>query len=96
MVSNFAGVTDHSVNAKGGGAVYGGTLGVESHLTDTTTYIFEFGYRQMKINNFKYSKDVTTFSGAVAAGDPVLDANGEARILDFTGGYVSLGFRFYL
>lgn len=95
-VTNFAGVTDHSVEAKGGGSVYGGTLGVESHLTDTTTYIFEFGYRQMKVNNFKYSKAVTTFGGAMASGDPVLDANGTARELDFTGGHVSLGFRFYL
>jgi hypothetical protein len=95
-IVSYPGVADHSVEAKGSQTLYGGSLGVESHLTDTTTYIFEFGYRQMKIDNLKYSKGVTTFSGAKTAGDPVLDANGQARSLDFTGGYISLGFRFYL
>jgi hypothetical protein len=50
----------------------------------------------MKIDNLKYSKDVTTFSGAKTAGDSVLDANGDKRILDFTGGYITIGFRFYM
>lgn len=95
-ILNYPGVSDHSVEAKGSGMLYGGSLGVESHMTDTTTYIFEFGYRQMKIDNLKYSKDVSTFSGAKTAGDPVVDANGDKRILDFTGGYVTIGFRFYM
>lgn len=95
-ILSFGGVSDHSVEAKGSGMLYGGSLGVESHLTDTTTYIFELGYRQMKIDNLKYAKDVTTFSGAKVAGDDVVDAAGEKRVLDFTGGYVSLGFRFYM
>jgi len=95
-IVSFPGVIDHSVEAKGNGTLLGGSLGVESHMTDTTTYIFEFGYRQMKIDNFNYSKDVTTFSGAKLAGDPVLDASGARRVLDFTGGYISLGFRFYM
>lgn len=96
VILNYPGVSDHSVEAKGSGTLYGGSLGVESHLTDTTTYIFEFGYRQMKVDNLKYSKDVTTFGGGKVAGDEVLDASGTKRVLDFTGGYVSLGFRFYM
>jgi len=95
-ILNYGGVSDHSVDAKGSGTLYGGTLGVESHMTDTTTYMFEFGYRQMKVENLKYSKDVTTFSGAKVAGDDVVDAGGTKRVLDFTGGYISLGFRFYM
>lgn len=95
-ILSYGGVSDHSVEAKGSGTLYGGSLGVESHLTDTTTYLFEFGYRQMKFENLKYSKDVTTFSGAKVAGDDVLDANGDKRVLDFTGGYISIGFRFYM
>ena len=93
---NYAGQSDHSVEAKGTAVAYGGTLGVESHLTDTTTYVFEFGYRQMKVDGLKYGKDVTTFRGSQTAGDPVLDATGKPRTLDFTGGYISFGFRFYL
>lgn len=95
-ILSYGGVSDHSVEAKGSGVLYGGSLGVESHMTDTTTYLFEFGYRQMKFENLKYSKDVTTFSGAKTAGDDVVDANGDKRIFDFTGGYISLGFRFYM
>lgn len=96
VILNYPGVSDHSVEAKGSGTLYGGSLGVESHLTDTTTYIFEFGYRQMKVDNLKYSKDVATFSGNKTAGDEVLDAAGAKRVFDFTGGYISLGFRFYM
>lgn len=95
-ILSYGGVSDHSVEAKGSAMLYGGTLGVESHLTDTTTYLFEFGYRQMKFENLKYSKDVTTFSGAKVAGDDVVDANGDKRVFDFTGPYISLGFRFYM
>lgn len=95
-IISYPGVTDHTVETKGTAMLYGGSVGVESFMTDTTTYIFEFGYRVMKINNFKYSKDVTTFSGAKVAGDPVLDADGLPRTLDFNGGYVSIGFRFYM
>ncbi len=95
-IISYPGVSNHSVEAKGSGTLYGGTIGVESHMTDTTTYIFEFGYRQLKIGNFKYAKDVTTFSGSKIAGDPVLDANGASRSIDFSGGYISLGFRFYM
>ncbi|MGZ3743161.1 MAG: hypothetical protein ACXWRA_04800 [Pseudobdellovibrionaceae bacterium] len=95
-IMSYPGVADHAVETKGTGMLYGASLGVESYMTDTTTYIFEFGYRLMKITNFKYSKDVTTFSGAKTAGDPVLDADGLPRILDFSGGYISLGFRFYM
>lgn len=95
-ILNFAGVSDHSIDAKGSGSLYGGAIGVESHMTDTTTYIFEMGYRQLKFANMKYSKDVSTFSGGKNTGDPLTDTAGTARVLDFTGPYISLGFRFYM
>lgn len=95
-IISYGGQSDHSVSAKGTATLYGGSLGVESHMTDTTTYIFEFGYRKMLVESLKYSKDVTTFQGAQTAGSPVLDASGNPRSLDFSGGFISLGFRFYL
>lgn len=95
-IMSYPSVNDHTVEAKGSGTLYGGSLGVENHMTDTTTYVFELGYRQMKFENLKYNKDVTTFSGSKTAGDPVLDADGNKRVIDFTGGYISLGFRFYM
>ncbi|WP_413290205.1 hypothetical protein [Bdellovibrio sp. HCB337] len=95
-IISYGGQSDHSVSAKGTTTYYGGSLGVESHMTDTTTYIFEFGYRKMLVDNLKYSKDVTTFQGAQTAGSPVLDIDGNPRTLDFSGGFISIGFRFYL
>jgi hypothetical protein len=95
-IISYGGQSNHTVEGKGSTSMYGGTLGVESHLTDATTYIFEFGYRKMVVDNLKYSKDVTTFSGAKVAGDPVTDVNGNARVFDFTGAYMTFGFRFYL
>jgi hypothetical protein len=84
--------------AKGSSTLYGGSLGVESLLTDTTTYIFEMGYRVMQVSNFKYAKDVASGpdGAAHAAGDPVLDVNGDQRTMNFGGGYISIGFRFYM
>ncbi len=92
----YPGVTDHGVEAKGSGTLLSASLGYEGIMTDTTTVVVEFGYRQLKIDNLKYSKDVTTFSGAKTSGDPVLDSSGKQRELDFSGGFISLGFRFYM
>ncbi|WP_295905579.1 hypothetical protein [uncultured Bdellovibrio sp.] len=92
----YAGVADHSVEAKGSGTLLGASLGYEGIMTDTTTVVVEFGYRQLKIDNLKYSKDVTTFSGAKTSGDSVLTSSGNQRDLDFSGGFISIGFRFYM
>lgn len=91
----YPGVADHSIEAKASSTLLAGSLGYEGILSDSTTYLIEFGYRQLKFDNFKYSKDVTTFSGAKASGDKVLTNTGAERVLDFGGGFISLGFRFY-
>lgn len=92
----YPGVSDHSVEAKGSGTLLSASLGYEGIMTDTTTVVVEFGYRQLKIDNLKYSKDATTFSGAKNSGDALLDASGNQRSVDFSGGFISLGFRFYM
>lgn len=94
--SAFPGVSDHSTEAKGSSTLLSLALGYEGILTDTTTITAEFGYRQLKVDNFKYSKDVTTFSGAHSSGDVLQNTSGGARTLDFSGGFISIGFRFYL
>lgn len=92
----FPGVADYSVEAKGTGTLLGASLGYEGFMTDTTTILVEFGYRQLLIDNMKYTKDVTTFTGAKQSGDELLRVDGEKRSFDFTGGFISLGFRFYM
>ncbi|KHD89231.1 MAG: hypothetical protein OM95_05315 [Bdellovibrio sp. ArHS] len=92
----FPGVADHTAESKGTATSLQASLGYEGVLSDTTTILVEFGYRQLKIDNLKYTKDVTTFSGAKSSGDAVLTSTGEQRELDFSGGFISLGFRFYM
>lgn len=94
--SAYPGVVDHSIEAKGSATLMAATLGYEGLLTDTTTIFVEFGYRQLKFESLKYTKDVTTFSGAKVSGDALVNAAGEPRSLDFSGGFIGLGFRFFL
>lgn len=89
-------VADHTAESKGDGTLMAASLGYEGLLADTTTILVEFGYRQLKINNLKYTKDVTTFTGAKTDGAEVLDSSGNQRALDFSGGFISIGFRFYM
>jgi hypothetical protein len=85
----------HTVEMKGAGALYGGGAGVEYFMMDTTTFVLQADYRILKIQSLKYSKDVTTFSGAKSAGDTVTDTSDTKRELDFSGALISAGFRFY-
>lgn len=91
----YAGVPDHTTESKATSTLLAASLGYEGLMTDNTTLIVEFGYRQLKFDNFVYSKDVTTFSGAKVSGDKVLTNTGADRAVDFIGGFLSLGFRFY-
>lgn len=94
--SSFPGVTDHVVEAKGATSLMSAALGYEGAIFDTNTMVIEFGYRQLTINNLSYSKDVTTFSGAEQTGDSVLTSTGAPREMNMSGGFIALGFRFYL
>lgn len=94
--SAYPGVADHSIEVKGSATLLAATLGYEGLLTDTTTIFVEFGYRQLKFDNLKYTKDVTTFSGTKTSGDTLENAVGAPRTLDFSGGFIGLGFRFFL
>lgn len=94
--SSALGVVDHTAESKGSGTLLAASLGYENILTDTTTIAVEFGYRQLKIDRLQYTKSVSTFGGAKASGEDVKASDGSARSLDFSGGFVAIGFRFYL
>lgn len=87
---------DHAVEMTGTGNLIGGGFGYEIAAFDTTSFVLETAYRSLKVGDFKYSKDVTTFSGAVTSGSTVLKTDGEKRSVDLSGLYVTLGFRFWL
>ena len=86
---------DSSIEAKGTATLLAASLGYEGILSDTTTYVFEFGYRSLKFNSLEYSKAFTTMTGAVSSGDPMMNGSSK-RSIDLSGGFLSLGFRFYL
>jgi hypothetical protein len=93
--STYPGV-DSSIESKGSATEYYGGLGVEMHMSDTTTFVAEAGYRSLKFAKLTYTKATTAFDGVHASGDTVKDAGGNNRTLDFSGVLATIGFRFYL
>ncbi|WP_413560030.1 hypothetical protein [Bdellovibrio sp. HCB209] len=92
--SAYPGV-DTVIESKGSGTELAAGIGYEGELSDSITYAFQFGYKQLKIDNLKYSKDYNTFNGAVSSGSAVNNGS-SSRVLDLSGGFISLGFRFYM
>jgi len=92
----------HSVKAKSSALMYGGGVGGEFSMMDTTTVMVELGYRALSFTELKYSADVTSFgatagtSTAHVTGDVLKDQNATNRKIDMTGYYASVGFRFWL
>lgn len=88
---------DFSLEAKSSANLMGGGFLGEFYMMDTTTFILEAAYRDLKFKDIKYSKDVAAgFNGAITAGDSMVDNTGAKRSIDFSGAYVSIGFRFWL
>lgn len=86
---------DDKMEAKGTGVLYAASLGHETFLTDTTTMLFEAGYRWLNITNFKYTRSGNYFGSAHTDGDAVLN-NGSQRTMGLSGLYIGLSFRFYM
>jgi hypothetical protein len=87
---------DTAAEAKGTGTQLAASLGQEGFLSDNTTYIFEIGYKQLLVDNMKYSKDANLFGTSHSSGDAMKKTDGESRDLNLGGVVISLGFRFYL
>lgn len=94
--STIAPLGAHSVEMSSSAQLIGYGIGQEGFMTDTTTYLFEVGYRQLNFNSLKYKSDVTTFSGSKTSGSKVVDVDGNAREINLGGYYLSLGFRIYM
>lgn len=88
----------HTVKGSGTTSMYGGTIGTEAHISDTTTMSCELGYRVLNLTEINYSATVVggSFNGAVSSGGAWKDTTGANRSLNLTGPYISIGFRFYL
>lgn len=94
--TTFPALANFSDEATGTANLYEALLGVETLMNDTTTIALAVGTRTLETSNYKYKYDVTNFSGAHAAGDAVLNADGTDKASDFGGTIISLLFRFYI
>ncbi len=95
--NNTLGGGAHTVEHRSSAPCYGGGVAGEVAFFDTTTFIFDVAYRQLKFVNVKYGNSVTTLDGgAKVTGDPVLNDDGSPFQVDFTGVVINAGLRFYL
>jgi hypothetical protein len=93
----FPGIANYVEESTGTSTMYEALLGYEHLLSDTTTFCFELGYRNLKVPEFKYKSGVTDIYGtAHGAGDVVLNSDGLSRSLDFSGPFAGFVLRFYL
>jgi hypothetical protein len=89
-------VSNFREEVKGTATTYAGALGIETRMFDTTTLVFEAGYRGMNFTNLNHNLAVTNFQGTVAKGDSATNNTGEGRSLNLSGPYVSLMLRFWV
>lgn len=94
--TEYSGLADFYEELRGMTPVYGGSLGWEKIMSDTTTIILHGGYRGIVFNEVNHNRDVTTFQGAVSKGDLAKDSSGNNRSIDLTSYYVGLFFRFWI
>jgi hypothetical protein len=81
---------------RGGAMAYEGSVGYEHLMTDTTTLVFEGGYRGLYFDEIKQNRDVTTFQGPVSKGDTARTMNGAPRTLDLSSWFAGMSLRFWI
>jgi hypothetical protein len=92
----FTGLADFSEKGTGAAVMYEAAMNFEHLFSDTTTFVFEIGYRQLLFDKITFKEDAATFTGAHLKGDEILNADGTAKSVDFGGPTVAFCFRFYL
>lgn len=73
-------------------------MAFETHFTDNVTAYFDVGYRHLPFSNLSHKAAIPDPIGsgsAIKKGDSVRDHNGAKRVLDLSGAYVGIAFRFF-
>ncbi len=76
--------------------MYGGGLGLETLMSDTTTVALELGYREIYFSSMTFTNSMTNFQGAQSQGSAANQNTGSARTLDLSGFYAAIDFRIWL
>lgn len=93
----LTGKSDFTEDGRGTATQLEGALAFEMLAFDSTSIAIEVGQRSLKFDSLKHSRDTDSLAqGSVAKGADLLNADGTARTLDFTGFYAALNFRFWV
>ena len=91
----YTAVSDHTETGKGNGLSIQGAVAYEFEFADHATFVFDVGYRYLRIAALTTPEDVTTFTGTYKTGDTLKNNSGADRSLDLGGAFAGAGFRFY-
>lgn len=80
----------------GTGNLIESAVGFETLLSDTSTVVFDAGYRTLEVGSFKHNTTANTFQGNVVKGDAALNADGSARTLSLSGAFASVILRIWI
>lgn len=89
-------LTDHTVKGTQSLIMAEVAVGYEYNFSADTTVMMDLGWRQLQAKSLTHTSATTTFNGANAQGDALVDHDGSATTLDLGGFYVGLGLRFYI
>ena len=94
--SIYPGVSDFREELTGKAPLIEGSVGYETYLTDTSTFVIDAGYRSLEFTSLSHNVAATTFQGAVLSGQAAKNNNGKDRTLDMSGAFASLWFRVWI
>jgi len=89
-------VSDFREEVKGTALMYEYGVGFETLLSDTTTFAFDIGQRNLELTSLNHDLAVTNFQGTVGVGDKATFDNGQARSLNLSGLAASIMLRFWI
>ena len=94
--STYPSVSDFREEMKATAPLIEGSIGYETLMSDTTTFVFDAGYRSLEFTSFSHNLAVTNFQGAMSSGTAATNNNGKARSVDLSGGFISMWFRIWI
>ena len=92
-------VPDYWEDIRGTTISYEGSVGFETLMTDTTTFVIDAGYRMMNFTALTQNRDISggvIGHPAVAKGAPAVNNDGSNRTLNLSNWFAGVQFRFWI
>ncbi len=95
--SQYPGIGDYTESSSSADPMYQGLIGFEVLMSDNVTFTMDGGYRYLPVRGLKYNTDNNGLDAhSHKAGDTVINDDGTQRLLNLSGGFAAISFRFYL